>query len=378
MSIVRFTRTHEGRIGRVGLAVAVLLGLTGTGVASAGSSPLEGTAPVPMNISGRITDAATGLGVAGMCVNVTVTSKNTVTTLGTGASRSNGDYDVTWTEGYEPSPGQYDVNATPYCGAAGKWQATSTPGEVTVTAVPGESFVSGIDMQTVRSGRFVGKITDAETGQPIAGVSVGFGAVGGTPVPPDTVREVTTAADGSYVLGGLEAGTYVIRVNQTDYVGVGAYPTRSQYGYLSDFVHHVPETSSADAQQFTLAVGQSPVVNESIHEADSVTGTVTDSTTGLPVEGAQVDAWGGSVWNDTFAYTAGVSDATGHYEISGLGPGTYTICFLFPGTTPLQKFAYECWKDQPTDDGANPVQVDGFGATVHGIDQTLDTTSSPS
>jgi protocatechuate 3,4-dioxygenase beta subunit len=185
---------------------------------------------------------------------------------------------------------------------------------------------------------------------------------------------VTTQADGSYLLGGLPAGTYDVRVNQTDYVGVAETATRSQLGYLADYVHHVPETSSADAQPFAVTAGQTTVADESIYPADSVTGTVTDSTTGLPVSGVSVVAWGGSVWNDTWAYTPGFTDSLGRYQISGLGPGTYTICFEFDTTQPLQKSAYECWKDHPSMDGADPVQVNGFGATVTGIDQRLDTT----
>lgn len=149
--------------------------------------------------------------------------------------------------------------------------------------------------------------------------------------------------------------------------------------YLADYVHHLPEGDYADAAQFSVAVGHSTVVNESIHPADSITGRVTDRTTGLPVSGTVVYAWGGGVWDEWGVHPNVQTDELGRYRIEGLAPGSYVVCFAGSLTTGTPVgYQGACWKDQPESyDAGNPVQVDGFGTTVHGINQSLTMSVSP-
>ncbi|MCU1599739.1 MAG: hypothetical protein JWO22_448, partial [Frankiales bacterium] len=176
--------------------------------------------------------------------------------------------------------------------------------------------------------------------------------------------------------GGLTAGTYEIAVDKEEASGAqGETRTRSLMGYLTDFAHHVPDSSTAPREQFSVSVGQDTVVHESIFAADSVSGTVTDATTGLPVPDVHVYAFGDSVWNRDLIYTEGYTDSLGRYTVAGLGPGSYQICFEpDASTTAVSSYRSACWKDRPFSfpaEGADPVQVDGFGTAVAGIDQAL-------
>lgn len=377
MSIVRVVRTGIGRLVGIGLAVAAVLAQAGTGVAAA-AGPVDPSTllGVSMTISGRITDAATGQGVAGMCVDAASDSATYTATSG-----SDGTYAITWKQSPSTSPETFGVKTTPYCGADGWWQAAPDfPESVTVTPEPGQSSATGIDLQTAPAGRITGKIVDDQTGNPVSGVLVRWTATGATN-PRTSVTEVLTQPDGSYLLGGLSAGTYIVGINLTTWTGVHSeFPTRSQMGYLPDFVHHVPDTSIADAQQLSVDVGQSTIVNESIHPADSITGKVTDSTTGLPIPDVHVVIWGSSVWDSDGAYTEGFTDAQGQYTVAGLGPGTYQVCFEPDPSTPIvSTYGSACWKNQPDTWPVvgDPVQVDGFGTVIAGIDQGLSSSSVP-
>jgi hypothetical protein len=328
-----------------------------------------------MSISGHITDADTRQGIRGMCLVVDSLS-TTAGTVATATSKSDGSYVATWRQSQDTSSYRFGVRATASCGADGWWLDTPYAADVTLTPTPGKSSASGVDVQTTRAGRIVGSIVDDHTGQPISGVSVSWTATGSTTPPTLAVEKVLTGADGTYVFGGLTAGTYEIAVDKTEWIGAhGETPTRSLMGYLPDYVHHVPDTSIADRQQFSVSVGQSTVVNESIYAADAVTGTVTDATTGLPVPDVHVEAFGSSIWNRDGVYTEGYTDSLGRYRIDGLGPGSYQICFEPDANTAVvSSYLSACWKDQPfvsSSDGADPLQIDGFGTVHTGIDQAL-------
>jgi 5-hydroxyisourate hydrolase-like protein (transthyretin family) len=368
---------HARRLSCVALTIVALLTIPGTGAASIGAPDPSRVLGVTMTISGRITDQNTGQGVAGMCVSVETDSGDATTSVATTTSASDGTYVAIWSQSRSTAPEGFGVHATPYCGADGWWLATPNNDEqVTLTAEPGKSSASGVDMQTTPAGRITGRVTDDNTGRPVAKVSVSWTARDvSAPLPNTTVREVVSQSDGTFVVGGLPAGTYAVVINKTDWTGrYSQIPIRSQIDYLPDLVHHTPETSVSNAEAFSVSVGQSTVVNESIYPTDSITGTVTDAATGLPISGVTVIAWGGGIWDDYGVYTPGTTDATGKYRIDGLGPGAIVVCFE-PGATVaagVPSYQAACWKNRPNDfDAANPVQVDGFGTLVSGIDQAL-------
>jgi 5-hydroxyisourate hydrolase-like protein (transthyretin family) len=142
-----------------------------------------------------------------------------------------------------------------------------------------------------------GVVTDATTGAPIAGALVDYN---------DSVRlhgQVTTAADGSYTIPALDT-------NNNPY----AFSFRAG-GYAAQFV-----------SKFNLVPGQTNTINAALVPLGTLSGVVTDASTGSPIAGAQVQI--GTVdGQGTFSPYAGVTtDKTGAYT-AGVPAGTYTLIF---------------------------------------------------
>ena len=153
----------------------------------------------------------------------------------------------------------------------------------------------------VRTGSIAGTVTDAATGQPVAGAIVSMPGI-----------SVTTGGDGSYTLSTLPGGSYLITVS--------AYAYRTQ-----------TQTVSVTATQTTTQNFQLTELPRAI-----VSGTVTQgSGTAWPLY-AQVSWTDGNGHSGT-TYTI---PATGQYSLSLLENGSYSLTAtpLYPGyITPTAK-----------------------------------------
>ncbi|MFT4263761.1 MAG: carboxypeptidase-like regulatory domain-containing protein [Nocardioides sp.] len=116
----------------------------------------------------------------------------------------------------------------------------------------------------------------------------------------DEYGSATTAADGSYVITGLGAGTYGVYAYHGDNNVVSA-----TYGD--------PVTVSDDA----VSTG----IDFSLVAGGIVSGVVTSAAGGGALEDVCVDADGDD------AYGSAVTDATGHYSVVGLATGDYDLWF---------------------------------------------------
>jgi uncharacterized protein (DUF2141 family) len=169
------------------------------------------------------------------------------------------------------------------------------------------------------SGSISGVVTDSVTGLPIEGAKVMAGCG----------RMATSGSDGSYTIANLAAGDYTVKASKCQAYAMKQYPTPV----------HVDEGQSVTGIDFALA----PMGGGG--GDGSISGTVYDKATNLPIAGARVTAGG--------CRTSATTGSDGTYTISGLADGSYTVKAM--------KSGYQC-ATYPS-----PVVISG-GQPVTGID----------
>ena len=78
-----------------------------------------------------------------------------------------------------------------------------------------------------------------------------------------------------------------------------------------------------------LTTGHSTEVTLALYPPGSISGLVTDARSGAPLEGIQVEVWGGGGGQGQLGQTASTG-ADGHYRVSGLVSGSYRLRFVDP------------------------------------------------
>jgi hypothetical protein len=137
------------------------------------------------------------------------------------------------------------------------------------------------------TGSIGGTVTDSSTTNPISGASV---SCTGTP----TCTATSTDTSGKYTLPNLAAGTYQVTVSAT--------------GYATRTLPVTVTSGSAATQDFSMTPA-----------SGSISGTVTDSSTTLPIAGASVSCTGTPICTGT------TTASNGTYTLSNLASGTYSV-----------------------------------------------------
>jgi hypothetical protein len=137
------------------------------------------------------------------------------------------------------------------------------------------------------SGSITGTVTDTQTGQPVSGATVSYSGTGPAGVVSGTLL---TNATGQYSVSGVAVTTYT--------VSAGAA------GYGSQSANVTVGGARSVTQNFGLAPGPG-----------SISGTVIDSVTSQPLNGAAVSYSGGST----------STNAAGQYSLSAVAEGTYQV-----------------------------------------------------
>jgi uncharacterized membrane protein len=215
-------------------------------------------------ISGTVTDAKTGAGIA----NATVSYSGGSTTANT---NSTGAYTLS------VAPGSYSVTAT-----AANYQSSTETG---VAVSSGSSTTANFSL-TQNVGTIAGTVTSS-TGAPIANATVSYS--GGS-------TTATTNSSGAYTLN-VAPGTYTVTVSAT------GYQTSTQPN-----VTVTQGTTTTTNFSLTLTTG-------------TISGTVSSST-GTAISGATVSYSGGSTTastNSSGAYTLSV--APGTYSVTAAATG---------------------------------------------------------
>lgn len=219
-----------------------------------------------------------------------------------------------------------------------------------VVEVDSLGTVAGIDFALSTGGAITGTVVQKSTGTPMEGSTIWVRTLPNSEV----VNSVRSEADGSYFVPGLAAGSYQVQV-------VG-FAGSDFAGQLYDGVDCVNGCRPEDATPVPVTEGGTTSgIDFQIAKLGVLEGTVTDSTTGLPIEGAFVRT----------SVKSATTDAAGAFRMTGFDPGTY---YLF-----AQKTGYltEAFDDTPCPSfcspslNGTPVPVD-LDQVIIGLDFTLE------
>ena len=232
------------------------------------------------------------------------------------------------------------------------------PPEVASQAAHGSAEVS---LSGTGLGSISGTVTDNAT-PPVPLKDVCVDAL--DPTTGDKVSGVTTASDGTYSIGGLPSGPYVVAFSP---------PWCGGSGTVTQYYNNEPTFDAANA--VTVRVGVPATgIDAALALAGSISGTVTDDATKTPLEGICVLAGipptsAGGAWTWGGVTT---TDPEGKYSFGGLLPsGDWVVEFgTWSWCGGSGDYAFEFYSNKFTYEAATPVTVTA-GEEHEGIDAAL-------
>ncbi|WP_308797929.1 carboxypeptidase regulatory-like domain-containing protein [Agromyces silvae] len=284
-----------------------LEGATDIEVTAGGAASIAPVLEVGATVTGRVVDEA-GAPVAGGFVYAYLSNDLNSTRGGTSVA-ADGSYTISGLPA-----GEYLLEAGPGWGSESElvdeyWQDAYSQDEATrVDLVAGQSFPADFELNA--GGVIEGAVSGG--GAPVEGLEVTATYDGASDRWVEPVTGVT-AADGTYRLGGLEAGEYVVEFSDFD----GAWAQQFWQG------------SSERAAATRLEVSPGDLVDgidANLTAGGALAGTLTE---GSGAASAASAAYFDVLRKDTDGawqrITSDRADAAGAYEISGLAAGEYTV-----------------------------------------------------
>lgn len=251
------------------------------------------------DLQGVVTDAVTGEAVDGAFVFANGGSSGS----GHGGG-FHGFHARTDSSGFYSMEGLPEGDYNLGCGAHGYLLA-----EAQTTVEAGQVSTVDFALETLAFGEVAGTVTDASSGEPIAGAHVKLhrdlkeGSSGGL-----FPFFAVTGDDGTYAIDGVPAG---------DYLAVSM-----AWGYMTP-----------DPAAVTVEEGASATVDFALEPITfgALEGLVTDSSTGEPVAGARVRLFSG--WSQgearsgegRWGYYTAITDDNGFYRIEEITAGSYQV-----------------------------------------------------
>ncbi len=237
------------------------------------------------------------------------------------------------------------------------YQSSSSFSGAQPVSVQVSATTSNIDLSLTLAGMITGHLTNAASGQPATDSHLCVTAETPPSQPVMGRGTCTIGSDGSYSIGGLATGTYIL------FVSDGGGPFIEQYyGGGSDI---------KTAQQIVVTAGSTSAgIDVALTVGGTINGTITDASSGNPVTDKNlcVDATPSPQPSGPyFSYDVCGTAADGTYSITGIPTGSYAVRFTDGGHGPYVDQYYD---SQTTEDAANSVAVTA-GNTTAGIDAAL-------
>jgi len=279
-------------------------------------------------ITGKVTDAATKIGIVGVSVCAAGSAGLRCATTGAGGEYTvvglaTGEYTVLFS-----SSGNY---------LSQYYNGKATAAEANPVSVTAGATTSAINAAMHPGGQITGKVTDAFTGDPISGASVCAAGSAG-------LRCAATNSTGKYTVKGLATGEYTVLFS-------------SSGNYLSQYYNG--KATAAEATPVSITAGSTAKeIDAALQPGGKITGKVTDVSTSKAVVEATVCAAG------TAGVACDTTNSSGEYTITGLASGEYTV--KFSATT----YAPQYYDGAVGAAEATPVFVTA-GSTSSGINAAL-------
>ncbi|MDY7093593.1 MAG: carboxypeptidase-like regulatory domain-containing protein [Acidobacteriota bacterium] len=229
-------------------------------------------------------------------------------------------------------------------------QLTLGAGTDVVIAVGTELENFDVVVGDLATGSVAGTVTDAASGLPVADAAVYLSDRRGR-VLWDQVA--TTAADGSFTVGGLWPEAYTVEV----------FDPLFRYQTL-ELPSPVPVVDNAAVTGIDAALTAAPAGSL----PGTLEGTVSDELSGAPVLGIEVQASTAGVESHEpgYASTRALTDSAGFFRLRGLPAGSYVVRFR----SPVGEWVTEYYNDVPSAEFATPVVL-ADGLATQGIDAAL-------
>jgi 5-hydroxyisourate hydrolase-like protein (transthyretin family) len=294
------------------------------------------------SIAGTVTNAITGDPAADICV-----SAQSGDASGNACTGEDGTYVITGLA----AASDYTVFFTDYSGTYSFEYAHDTDNFDLATrfeVVAGET--TQVDESLQPAAAISGTVTDATTGDPVAGVCM---VASSEPESFDGVGFACTEEDGTYRMTGIADGDYYVSGEDSN----GAHPR----------TWHPSTADPAAAVSVHATAGQDTTVDLSLSPAAYLTGTITRASTGEPLAG--VCAYAVRPSDGAFLRAGGqltCSDENGAYTIGGVPTGNVKVFFGPSDNELLAQWAY----GKDTEATASLVPADA-GQTTSGVDAAM-------
>ena len=262
-------------------------------------------------ITGVVTDAATGRPISNVSTHAEPQQEGPSADAGTGFG---GEYTLSGL-----APGRYRIRAWANDqGYASRYFGQSPGLEIEAVLIVGSELLAGIDIVLGRGATVSGRVTDAATGRPVAGIGVRAAPVDG-----GRHEWAYTESDGTYALRGLPPSSFYLST-----------ANGGEHGYVEQFYDgHVKQ----DQADIVVLASEASVtdVNFALRTGATISGRVIEAATGRSLGSTDIGAEPDGVrrqnkWDKRGAFKACNLDANRLRQFSDLPTSVRLDSFASP------------------------------------------------